>query len=97
MVWCSFDKRILRAISNHRLRSFENGRVTFEWKDYAHRSRTKTMTFDAVIRRFLLHVLPQGMVRIRQFGFPRQSSPPTQAGTVPGSARHPATASFGRF
>jgi hypothetical protein len=59
------------AISNHRLRSLENGRVSFEWKDYADHSRTKTMTLDAVefIRRFLLHVLPSGMVRIRQFGF----------------------------
>jgi putative transposase/transposase-like zinc-binding protein len=59
------------AISNHRLRSLEHGRVTFDWKDYADRSRTKTMTLDAVefIRRFLLHVLPSGMVRIRQFGF----------------------------
>ena len=58
------------AISNHRLRSLEQGRVTFEWKDYADRSRTKNMTLDAVefIRRFLLHVLPFGMVRIRQFG-----------------------------
>jgi len=59
------------AISNHRLRSLENGRVSFEWKDYAHRSRTKLMTLDAVefLRRFLLHVLPAGLVRIRQFGF----------------------------
>jgi hypothetical protein len=59
------------AISNHRLRSLEHGRVSFDWKDYAHRSQTKTMTLDAVefIRRFLLHVLPSGMVRIRQFGF----------------------------
>jgi hypothetical protein len=59
------------AISNHRLRSLEDGCVTFDWKDYADRSRTKTMTLDAVefIRRFLLHVLPSGLVRIRQFGF----------------------------
>src|SRR6202020_1859693 len=59
------------AISNHRLRSLENGRVSFDWKDYADHSRTKTMTLDAVefIRRFLLHVLPAGMVRIRHFGF----------------------------
>jgi hypothetical protein len=59
------------AISNHRLRSLEHGRVSFDWKDYADRSRTKTMTLDAIefIRRFLLHVLPSGMVRIRQFGF----------------------------
>jgi predicted Zn-ribbon and HTH transcriptional regulator len=59
------------AISNHRLRSLENAHVSFDWKDYAHRSRTKIMTLDAVefIRRFLLHVLPSGLVRIRQFGF----------------------------
>jgi hypothetical protein len=59
------------AISNHRLRALENGRVSFEWKDYAHRSQTKLMTLDAVefLRRFLLHVLPTGLVRIRQFGF----------------------------
>jgi len=59
------------AISNHRLRALENGRVSFEWKDYAHRARKKLMTLDAVefLRRFLLHVLPTGLVRIRQFGF----------------------------
>jgi hypothetical protein len=59
------------AISNHRLRSLENGRVSFEWKDYAHHSRTRLMTLDAIefLRRFLLHVLPTGLVRIRQFGF----------------------------
>jgi hypothetical protein len=59
------------AISNHRLRSLEDGRVSFEWKDYARRSQTKLMTLDAVefLRRFLLHVLPTGLVRIRHFGF----------------------------
>ena len=59
------------AISNQRLRSLENGHVSFEWKDYAHRARTQLMTLDAVefLRRFLLHVLPTGLVRIRQFGF----------------------------
>jgi len=59
------------AISNHRIRSLENGRVNFEWKDYARRNRTKTMSVAAVefMRRFLLHVLPTGLVRIRQFGF----------------------------
>lgn len=59
------------AISNRRLRSLENGRVSFEWKDYAHHSRTKLMTLDAVefLPRFLLHGLPTGLVRIRQFGF----------------------------
>ena len=59
------------AISNQRLLSLEDGRVTFEWKDYAAGSQTKTMTLDAVefIRRFLLHVLPSGFVHIRHFGF----------------------------
>jgi len=59
------------AISNHRLRALQNGHVSFEWKDYADRCRTKILTLDAVefMRRFLLHVLPSGLVRIRQFGF----------------------------
>ena len=59
------------AISNRRLLSMEDGRVTFEWKDYAAGNQTKTMTLEAVefIRRFLLHVLPSGFVHIRHFGF----------------------------
>jgi hypothetical protein len=59
------------AISNHRLQSLKDGRVSFQAKDYADRGRTKTLTLDAVefLRRFLLHVLPSGFVRIRQFGF----------------------------
>jgi hypothetical protein len=59
------------AISNHRLCTPENGRVSFEWKDYAHQGQNKIMTLDAIefMRRFLLHVLPSGLVRIRQFGF----------------------------
>ena len=53
------------------MRALENERVSFEWKDYADHARTKLMTLDAVefLRRFLLHVLPTGLVRIRQFGF----------------------------
>jgi hypothetical protein len=59
------------AISNRRLLAMEDGRVSFEWKDYADGNKTKIMTLDAVefIRRFLLHILPAGFVRIRQFGF----------------------------
>jgi len=59
------------AISNRRLSSMEEGRVSFQYKDYADGNRTKAMTLEAVefIRRFLLHVLPGGFVRIRQFGF----------------------------
>jgi hypothetical protein len=59
------------AISNRRLLSMEDGRVSFEWKDYAGGTQTRIMTLTAVefIRRFLLHILPGGFVRIRQFGF----------------------------
>jgi hypothetical protein len=59
------------AISNHRLVAFENDRVSFRWKDYAHGGKKKVMTVsaDEFLRRFLLHVLPKGLVRIRHFGF----------------------------
>ncbi|MGD1069248.1 MAG: IS91 family transposase [Bryobacteraceae bacterium] len=59
------------AISNRRLLSIEDGRVTFEYKDYADGNQTKVMTLAATefIRRFLLHILPNGFVRIRQYGF----------------------------
>jgi Putative transposase/Transposase zinc-binding domain len=59
------------AISNHRLTALEGGEVTFRWKDYAHGSKQKIMKLKAVefIRRFLLHVLPTGFVRIRHYGF----------------------------
>jgi Putative transposase/Transposase zinc-binding domain len=59
------------AISNHRLASFDGELVTFRWKDYAHGSQQKMMTLPATefLRRFFLHVLPKGFVRIRYFGF----------------------------
>jgi hypothetical protein len=59
------------AISNGRILSIAGGKVTFLWKDYADASKVKPMILDAVefIRRFLLHILPAGFVRIRQFGF----------------------------
>ena len=59
------------AISNQRLVSLNNGKVQFRWKDYAHGNRKRVMTLDATefIRRFLLHVLPKGFVRIRHYGF----------------------------
>ena len=58
------------AISNGRLLSLKQGRVTFGYKDYADGGRRKEMTLDAdeFIRRFLLHVLPKGFVRIRHYG-----------------------------
>ena len=58
------------AISNRRLLALDEGRVTFRYKDYADGGRGKQMTLDAeeFIRRFLLHVLPKGFVRIRHYG-----------------------------
>ena len=59
------------AISNHRLISFESGQVTFRWRDSAHNNEQKLMalSLDEFLRRFLLHLLPKGFVRIRHFGF----------------------------
>ena len=60
------------AISNHRLIGFDGRGVTFHWKDYRAKGRTryKTMTLTAAdfMRRFLLHVLPTGFHRIRHYG-----------------------------
>jgi len=59
------------AISNSRIVSFEDGEVSFLWKDYAHGCKRRIMTLSAVefLRRFLTHVLPPGFVRIRHYGF----------------------------
>jgi hypothetical protein len=59
------------AISNHRLVSFTNGDVTFRWRDRAHGNVEREMTLptDKFLRRFLLHLLPKGFVRIRNFGY----------------------------
>jgi Putative transposase/Transposase zinc-binding domain len=59
------------AISNHRLVSFTDGKVTFRWRDSAHNNEQKllTLALDEFLRRFLLHLLPTGFVRIRNFGF----------------------------
>jgi hypothetical protein len=58
------------AISNERLLRHRDGQVTFSWKNYAAGGRRQQMTLSGVefLRRFLQHVLPQGFVRIRQFG-----------------------------
>lgn len=59
------------AISNHRLVSFENGEVTFTWRDRAHGNvqKERTMPAEKFLQHFLLHMLPKGFVRIRHFGF----------------------------
>ena len=58
------------AISNNRLVDFDGDKVQFRWKDYRHDSRQKVMCLEApeFIRRFLLHVLPSGLQRIRHYG-----------------------------
>ncbi len=59
------------AISNHRLAALTDDHVTFRWKDYRHGSQVRLMTLSAeeFLRRFCLHVLPKGFVRIRFYGF----------------------------
>ncbi len=58
------------AISNHRLLGFDGEKVAFRYKDYAHGGKQRIMTLHAseFLRRFFLHVLPRGFVRIRHFG-----------------------------
>jgi hypothetical protein len=58
------------ALSNDRLVDYHDGRVRFRWKDYADHDRRKVMTLevDEFLRRFLLHVVPRGFMRIRHFG-----------------------------
>ena len=59
------------AISNHRILNVDDGKVTFNWRDYRDGNQQRSMTLKAedFIRRFLLHTLPKGFVRIRQYGF----------------------------
>jgi len=59
------------AISNHRLLALTEGNVTFRWRDSAHSNRKRVMTLSVgeFLHRFLLHLLPRGFVRIRNFGF----------------------------
>ena len=58
------------AISNHRLKELKDAKVSFVYKDYKHEHRRKVMTLsaDEFLRRFLLHVLPDGFPRIRHYG-----------------------------
>jgi Putative transposase/Transposase zinc-binding domain len=93
------------AIANQRLVSMENGTVAFRWRDYRHHNKlkTRTLTAEEFIRRFLLHVLPAGFQRLRHYGFlgnrARQAklalcrqllavaSPPPGSATPPGDYR----------
>jgi hypothetical protein len=59
------------AIANSRVQSIDDGQITFTYKDYRHAQRSRTLTLSAIefIRRFMMHVLPRGFVRIRYYGF----------------------------
>ena len=59
------------ALSNHRLVGLADGNISFRWRDSAHNNKKRVMTLRAeeFLRRFFLHVLPRGFVRIRHFGF----------------------------
>ena len=92
------------AISNHRLVAVTEDQVTFRWKDYRHGSRVRLMTLSAeeFLRRFCLHVLPKGFVRIRFYGFlaPRcrtEALPRCRhaLGANPPPARRPSTTQAG--
>jgi hypothetical protein len=65
------------AIANGRLLSLTQGQLRFRWRDSKHNNRIKVMRLDAVefLRRFLLHVLPDGFVKIRHFGLLANRTP----------------------
>ena len=77
------------ALSNDRLLSLDDGRVRFRWKDYADGARVNVMELEAeeFLRRFLLHVVPDGFVRIRHFGFLANRTRKGQARPLPGAPR----------
>jgi predicted Zn-ribbon and HTH transcriptional regulator len=58
------------AISNHRLAGMTDGKVSFRWRDYRDEDKEKIMTLEAseFLRRFLLHILPDGLCKIRYYG-----------------------------
>jgi len=72
------------AISNHRIKNMDDDSITFDYKDYKHGSITKQMTLHAVefIRRYSLHILPKGFVRIRHYGILSSSSKETYAAII---------------
>ena len=91
------------AISNARLVRLHDGQVTFTWKDYANGCQRRHMSLDGLefVRRFALHLLPKGLVRIRQYGLLANRSRgarltqcrallATQAGTAAGDGPAPA-------
>ena len=89
------------AISNSRIVSFQDNKVTFQWRDYADANRSKYMTLEATefLRRFLMHVLPHRFVKIRYFGFlsnRRRTDNITLARTLLGVATSPCVDNRGK-
>jgi len=92
------------AITNHRIEDISHGTVSFSYRDYKDERRTKTLRLSAeeFLRRFLLHVLPRGFVRIRHYGLYSGSNVKTKLATAqalhspdghspnPGALIHPA-------
>jgi len=85
------------AISNRRLIACDERGITFRWKDYRARGRTryKTMTLstDEFMRRFLLHVLPSGFHRIRHYGLLANANRKTHIATARELLHQPTTES----
>ena len=82
------------AISNNRLLNIKDGKVTFCWKDYRHHDQPKTMTLEAeeFIRRFLLHVLPDGLSAIMVFSATVTAGPKSRAAANCWPSRRPSPA-----
>jgi hypothetical protein len=83
------------AIANSRLLAWENGRVSFRWKDYRSNNKSKAMTLDAdeFIRRFLLHVLPKGVPPHSSLRIPAERLSCRQACSRPRGSPSPAALS----
>jgi hypothetical protein len=81
------------ALSNERLVAMKEDQVTFRWKDRAHGNQEKVMRLGAVefLQRFLLHVLPRGLVRIRHYGFLANAVRRREIGRCRELLHHPAT------
>jgi len=79
------------AISNDRLVAVEHDQVRFRYKDYAAGSRIKELRLDApeFLRRFLLHVVPRGFMRVRHYGLLANRHRRRPPGALPGAAGRP--------
>jgi len=72
------------AISNHRIKNIEESKVTFSYKDYRQSAVTKEMNLEPMefIRRFAMHILPKGFVRIRHYGILSSTSKTAYAAII---------------